>query len=100
MHRVRNKRANALLLLGTFFLAFLLAKTAVRLVKPNIVRFRLLHEVDRKLGFRLKSNYTTRYQTADFDTVVKINAAAIAPFLRENGLLERPATRNGRRLGS
>lgn len=90
MRRARRRHTYPLLLLGAFFLAFLLVETAVRLVKPNIVRMRLLHEADRKLGFRLKSNATTRYRTGDFDTVVRINAAGLRD--REHQEARAPGT--------
>jgi hypothetical protein len=71
---------NFLLLMVGVFVFFLLAEGVTRLVMPNSVKLRLMHQPDEKLGYRLVPNYEMRYQTSDFDTFIKINSEGLRDY--------------------
>jgi lysophospholipase L1-like esterase len=62
------------------FTFFLLAEGVTRLIMPNRVRLKLMHQADERLGYRLVPNYETRHQTSDFDTFIKINSEGLRDY--------------------
>ncbi len=78
--RHKKAPANILLLIGGMFTFFLLAEGVTRLVMPNSVKLRLMHQSDERLGYRLVPNYEMRHQTSDFDTFIKINSEGLRDY--------------------
>lgn len=77
MKNIRNLLANGFLLLLTLLLLFLLAEGITRLVMPNSVKLRQMHQLDEKLGYRLVPHFAMNYQTSDFTSSIKINSEGL-----------------------
>jgi hypothetical protein len=56
---------------------FLLAEGVTRLVMPDSVKLRLMHQPDEKLGYTLVPNYTMTHQTSEFSVSIKINSEGL-----------------------
>ncbi len=80
MERHKKLLSNILLLIGSVFFFFILAEGVTRLVMPNSVRLRLMHQPDERLGYRLVPNYEMRHQTSDFDNLIKINSEGLRDY--------------------
>ena len=77
MKDIKNLLVNCFLLMLAILLFFLLAEGITRLVMPNSVKIRLMHQLDEKLGYRLVPNYAINYQTFDFTSSIKINSEGL-----------------------
>jgi len=80
VERFRKLLLNSLLLIGSVFFVLILAEGVTRLVMPNSVRLRLMHQPDKRLGYRLVPNYEMGYKTSDFDSFVKINSEGLRDY--------------------
>lgn len=80
MGKRRKFLVNILLLIGGLFFFFILAEGVTRLVMPNSVKLRLMHQPDERLGYRLVPNYEMDHQTSDFDSHIKINSEGLRDY--------------------
>lgn len=69
--------SNGLLLLITLFCLLIAAEGVTRLIMPNMVKVRLMHKPDEKLGYRLVPNYEMTHQTSEFSTPIRINSEGL-----------------------
>jgi len=67
------------IIVGVLFF-FLVAEVTTRLVMPNSVKFRLMHQPDEKLGYRLVPNYEMEYKKSEFNTLIKINSQGLRDY--------------------
>jgi lysophospholipase L1-like esterase len=72
--RANRMFKRVLLLIGTLCLFFLAAELVTRIVMPNSVKLRAMHQPDEKLGFKLVPNYFMEYESSEYSTIIKINA--------------------------
>jgi lysophospholipase L1-like esterase len=68
---------NILLLIITLFALLLLAEGITRIVMPNSVKLRLMHQPDKKLGYRLVPQFEMDHQTREFRSHIKINSEGL-----------------------
>jgi hypothetical protein len=68
---------NYLVVIITVCMLFLLAEGVTRLVMPDSVKLRLMHQPDEKLGYTLVPNYTMTHQTSEFSVSIKINSEGL-----------------------
>lgn len=80
MKKYRKIIENLLLLIMAVFVFCLLAEGVTRLVSPNSVKLRLMHQPDERLGYRMVPHYEMRYETSDFDTLIKINSEGLRDY--------------------
>lgn len=78
--RYKKLLLNILLLSGSILFFLIVAEGVTRLVMPNSVRLRLMHQPDERLGYRLAPNYEMRHQTSDFDSHIKINSEGLRDY--------------------
>lgn len=71
---------NILLLTGSLLSFLLLGEGVTRLVKPNTVMLRLMHQPDERLGYKLVPNYEMDHQTSDFNSHIKINSEGLRDY--------------------
>lgn len=77
MTTIKKVLLNSLLLIITLLTLFILAEGVTRLIMPNMVKLRLMHKPDEKLGYRMVPNYEMTHQTSDFTASVKINSEGL-----------------------
>ena len=75
--KVSTYLANSLLLISVFLFIFLVAEVITRVVMPNFVMFRMMHQPDDKLGYRLVPKFEMIHKTSDYNVYVKINSAGL-----------------------
>jgi lysophospholipase L1-like esterase len=68
---------NCLVSIITVCVLFLLAEGVTRLVMPDSVKLRLMHQPDEKLGYTLVPHYTMTHQTSEFSVSIKINSEGL-----------------------
>jgi lysophospholipase L1-like esterase len=71
---------NFLFIIGVVLFFLLVAEVTTRLVMPNSVKFRLMHQPDEKLGYRLAPNYEIEHKKSEFNTLIKINSEGLRDY--------------------
>ena len=68
---------NCLVSIITVCILFLLAEGVTRLVMPDSVKLRLMHQPDEKLGYALVPTYTMTHQTSEYSVSININSEGL-----------------------
>lgn len=68
---------NSLLSIITIFILLLVAEAVVRVVMPNTVKIRMMHQPDENLGYRMVPGYEMTYTTPEFKEYVKLNSRGL-----------------------
>lgn len=80
MGRYKKLLLNVLLLSGSILFFLIVAEGVTRLVMPNSVRLRLMHQPDERLGYKLVPNYEMDHQTSDFESHIKISSEGLRDY--------------------
>ncbi len=74
---IKRWLTNAFVLICTLIFLFLAAEGVTRLIVPNSVKLRLMHQPDNKLGYRLVPQFEMDHRTNEFDSHVRINSEGL-----------------------